>query len=326
MKKLFFIIVLLVSTIAAIPQNKLVTVTLKNGTTLTGNVIQFNPSTKIVLEVGGIETPINMTDVSSVMNVAENHSSINNNTTETVTTPSSDLPNDTIVNITGVNVKFILIKGEKFKFGYDGHHSRSLDSEPVHDVILSPFYISKEYVSRDLCRAVMKNDSLSSFHIMYSKKNMDNTPLQNLQLFKSKTLGRAKDCELPEIEQFMSKLNSLSKANFQIPTEVQWFFCAKLMNKETTTLVTPMWIYSEFVKKVSMSDVYDPKGETVVIRGATTEGGKDDFAQFRLYDRTKPKLSNFEKDFLYYNDYSVTPYPNSTSYPVSPVRLIMSIK
>lgn len=164
-------LVMLTSLTISSQETPTVTVVLKTGTTITGNIKQFDPSSKIVLNVGGFDTTINMSDVSSVSNAAENTNIANDVNSQTVNESAliKGLPKDTVLNICGVDVKFILMSGGNFKYGYDGRGSMSMKSEPVHDVVISPFYVSEEFVTRKLYDAVY-NESRAANASMHQAK------------------------------------------------------------------------------------------------------------------------------------------------------------
>lgn len=202
---LAFALIVTCSLTAFAQESYSVIVVLKSGATIKGNVKQFDPVTKIVLSVGGFDTTINMSDVSSVTNVADAQnleSKEENGDCEA----AWDLPEDTTVNICGVDVKFILMKGGQFKYGYDGWGSRAMESEPVHDVVLSPYYISEEMVSRDLYKAVMKADYPTYISIRYADRNFEDNSLQKCAFFMSEGLERIK--KIPSVEDFMKALQS----------------------------------------------------------------------------------------------------------------------
>ncbi|MDD6228895.1 MAG: hypothetical protein PUA94_07720, partial [Bacteroidales bacterium] len=52
-----------------------VKVTLKNGTVLTGDMVSLDPQSKIVLKIGGVDTPFSMSDVQSIENASDTQTS-----------------------------------------------------------------------------------------------------------------------------------------------------------------------------------------------------------------------------------------------------------
>lgn len=317
----------IISSIAVYSQEQSsVVVVLKNGTTIIGQVKQFEPTTKIVLNVGGFDTTINMSDINSVTSVA---STTDNSMIEGTPTPNMNLPEDTIINICGVDVKFILMKGGKFKYGFDGRGSLSMESEPAHDVVLSPFYISEELVSRDLYNAVMNKIYPTKFTIRYADKKITDESLNNCAFFISEY--RAKIKKIPSVEEFTRTLKASLGNKFDIPTEVQWFYCESHKSKETTKLKTPTLLYCQFALKVSMTEKQDPIGQSVMVKGLTKHDDDDEFELYRLYDRSQVKKTNIVwwkgQEYKIHKKLNSYKYfsPHELTLPC-PIRLVMQIK
>lgn len=326
---ILWIALLIVSSIAAFSQEvSSAVVVLKNGTTLTGMVKQLDPTSKIILNIGGFDTTINMSEVQSVTNVGNMQTSANEDATKAqVLEPALNLPEDTIINICGVNVKFILMKGGKLKYGFDGRGSLSMEREPVHDVVLSPYYISKELVSRDLYKAVMKADYPTEFSIKYADKKTNDESLQSCAFFMSENLTKIK--KIPSVEDFIKALHNSCGEQFDIPTEVQWFYCESRKSRETTRLKTPTLLYCQFALRVSMSDVQDPVGQSIVVKGSTKHDDKDEFDSYRLYDRSQTKRTNISWwDELGWDEfeYKLNNKFGVFTVPLCPIRLVMQIK
>lgn len=300
-----------------------VVVVLKSGTTITGQVKQLDPTEKIVLSIGGIDTTINMSDVASVTPVSNAATTASADASMgDVIAPALGLPEDTVINICGVDVKFILMRGGKFKYGFDGRGSLSMNSEPVHAVELSPFYVSEEFVSRDLYKAVMKSDYTTDFSINYDhRKDLDES-LQQCAFFVSENLWKKKG--IPTVESFLSALQPTYGQKFDLPTEVQWFFFESHKTREAASLKTPNLLYCQFAQQVSMTDVVDPLGLATVVKGSTSHDDKDEFETYRLYDRGKTKRTNVQwVDFL---NFKLTRKTGVLDAPVCPIRLVMSAK
>lgn len=316
---LLLMIVTLVKTYSQ--QQNTVAVVLKIGTTITGQVRQFDPTTKIVINVGGVDTTINMSDVNSVTNVTSSteEKAIN----EETAMPVINLPEGTVINICGVDVKFVLMKGGKFKYGFDGRGSLSMESEPVHDVILSPYYVSEEFVSRDLYKAVMKKVYPSDFPIEYKDKKVNDESLQKCAFFTSENLSKIK--KVPSVEEFMRTLQNSFSNEIDIPTEVQWYYYESKKSREASRLKKPTLLFCEFALKVSMSDLHDPVGQSIVVKGSTKHDDDDEFDSYRLYDRAQTKLTNITAGFRNRN-FFVNKKATTTWSVLCPNRLVMSVK
>ena len=102
----------------------------------------------------------------------------------------------------------VFVEGGTFQMGSDDD---SIDEMPVHQVTLSDYYIGQTEVTQELWQAVMgSNPSYSGFK---GAKNPVNFVSWN------------------ECQDFIRKLNSLTGANFRLPTEAEWEFAARGGNK-----------------------------------------------------------------------------------------------
>ncbi len=103
---------------------------------------------------------------------------------------------------TAPNIEMVSVQGGTFEMG-----SNDYDSEkPIHSVTVSNFFIGKYEVTQAQWRAVMGN-SPSNF------KNCDNCPVEQVSW--------------DDIQQFLSKLNSLSSKRYRLPTEAEWEYAAR---------------------------------------------------------------------------------------------------
>ena len=83
------------------------------------------------------------------------------------------------------------------------------DEKPTHDVTLSSYYIGKTPVTQLLWYVVM--GSYPNISNNYGRG--DNYPVYNVTY--------------TQCEQFIAKLNKLTKKNFRMPTEAEWEFAAR---------------------------------------------------------------------------------------------------
>jgi small nuclear ribonucleoprotein (snRNP)-like protein len=157
MKKILISLFLITSFLLA--QSGVVKVTLKNGTTITGNLVTMNPTGNLVLQVGGQELPIAMSEVTSIDDYQAgigNAKEDKNDKQDSGTLQygnyeildHASYPDSIIVTVGGQELTMILVRGGWFNMGFDGRHSLSMKSEPVHKVNLSSFYISKQYLTK----------------------------------------------------------------------------------------------------------------------------------------------------------------------------------
>ncbi|MDO5489387.1 MAG: SUMF1/EgtB/PvdO family nonheme iron enzyme [Bacteroidaceae bacterium] len=111
-------------------------------------------------------------------------------------------------NVGGAVFKMIKVQAGTFKMGSTTGDS---DEQPVHSVTISKdYYIGETEVTQELWTTVMGNNP--------SKFASDSQfPVENVSW---------NDCQT-----FISKLNSLTGANFRLPTEAEWEYAARGGNK-----------------------------------------------------------------------------------------------
>lgn len=111
-------------------------------------------------------------------------------------------------NVGGVVFNMIKVQAGTFKMGSTTGES---DEQPVHSVTISKdYYIGETEVTQELWTAVMGSNP--SYNTSGSQ-----LPVEKVSW---------NDCQT-----FVSKLNSLTKANFRLPTEAEWEFAARGGNK-----------------------------------------------------------------------------------------------
>lgn len=111
-----------------------------------------------------------------------------------------------LFDVNGIIFKMIKIEGGIFQMGSKNAYD---DEEPVHNVILTDYYIGETVVTQDLWLAVMGNNP-SCF--IGDKKPVDSVSWD--------------DCQC-----FILKLNELTNKNFRLPTEAEWEYAARGGNK-----------------------------------------------------------------------------------------------
>ena len=141
-RTIFSLLAALLLCLAASGQSKVVHVTLKNGTTLSGYLKEIDPASHLVVDIAGIDTRIEMDKVASVQ--AEELAM----TPLTVPEDDSfseelDVPDSFTLRIGETEVEMVLIRGGDFLMGFDGRYSMDYRSEPIHPVRLNSFYVSK---------------------------------------------------------------------------------------------------------------------------------------------------------------------------------------
>ena len=137
-------------------QEKMSTVVMKNGVTVTGTIKEFDPSTHITLVVAGVDVRIDMSDITSIGEAPSRQPGSFNSIMidEAAQTPiinsNEDYPLSYMLEVGPYSVEMVLVTGGVYQMGYDGRGSKRMNSEPVHGVQLSSFYINKSPLNTDL--------------------------------------------------------------------------------------------------------------------------------------------------------------------------------
>lgn len=160
MKKIIMLLMAIMPMIVN-AQNGKVVVTLKNGTTIVGDVKSIDPTDAITIVVAGIETTIKMSDVNKVEEVDTDPSVTLTSTdnqldekTKLIVTDFADYPDSIYLVVGNKSVKMILVRGGDMYMGYNGRHSLSMKSEPVHKVGVTSFYMSEIFVTSEIVSQV----------------------------------------------------------------------------------------------------------------------------------------------------------------------------
>lgn len=166
MKSLYIIFIMLFCSLFAFAQVSQVKVKMKNGSTFSGQLKEFKPTEHIIIVFSGIETKIPMTEVETVEEETANNSSVADKKTELdflyghyVITDNKDYPETINISIGGENMEFRLVRGGSFIMGYDDRHSLAMESEPIHRVNLSSFYISTNLITNEQANLLLNKES-----------------------------------------------------------------------------------------------------------------------------------------------------------------------
>ena len=182
MKKLLLIALLMFVCSQIQAQTKQVKITMKNGVTVKGDLKELNPTSHAIIVIAGIESKIQMGDVESIeelssSSIGGNKESIDGIDTKQygdyIITDDSQYPESFTMDIDGQQFTMMLVRGGVFNMGYNGRHSVSMKSEPVHKVTLSSYYVSKECVNRRLAMQLIggNNTKLDKLDDYYKTKD-----------------------------------------------------------------------------------------------------------------------------------------------------------
>lgn len=216
----FIVLFMLAFSVLTYAQQPKVKVTLKTGTTISGELKSLNPTTDIVLVIAGHETTIPMEKVANVETLDQENPKGNASETvklKTVTrtsdissilgyqklveTESIDLPEKFVFNVGGAPIEMVLVKGGLMNMGFDGSHSISMNSEPVHKVSVSSFYISS---------CALTCDQICNLGVKY--KNKDSQP--------------AKISSWQQAKLVVMKISEDTGKLYRLPTEAEWEYAA----------------------------------------------------------------------------------------------------
>lgn len=207
MKELCLIFILTLLSLSTYAQTNQPTnnvlVKLKNGISISGVLVSMDPEKSIVLQIGGHNQTLMINQIESINNLDQSNDkleSINKSKLLYGKYTISDKANyqDSItLNIEGYNLTFYLVRGGNFNMGYDDRHSWAMKSEPVHNVTLSSFYISKNLLPNNLVRKIL------------GKKLADK---EKPYYFKSGD----------EAIDVVSQIAVKTKRKFRLPTEAEW--------------------------------------------------------------------------------------------------------
>lgn len=161
MKRTICLLLVMLSFSLCFAQQKIARVTLKSGVTITGTVIELNPTSHLVIQVAGVNSRIEMGDVASIEDIASETTETNTNPTKVsnagpVVLDQGSYPASYILKVGPYDIEMVLVRGALFDMGYDGKGSLKKNSEPVHKVQLSSYYINKTPLSKDLVAYLKK--------------------------------------------------------------------------------------------------------------------------------------------------------------------------
>jgi len=179
----------------------------------------------------------------------------------------NNYPESYTLTIGDQSIQMVFVEGGTFDMGFDGHHSLKMESEPIHSVTVTPFYISYSCVSQKTLSALMsykeeKNDSMA-FVFWEAADNAT------------------------------KKVADITGLNYRLPTEAEWE-CAATITRFRDNISFDQSVNEwckDFFASFDNRSVTDPegpvKGRVHVIRHFEVDNG--------IFDRSIPKLLSIPK-------------------------------
>lgn len=126
----------------------------------------------------------------------------------------------TSYTVNGVSFKMVTVRGGTFTMGATPEQENPTNDElTTHQVTLSPYYIGETEVTQELWQTVMGN------------KPTDDTEKQWSPSYGLGAKHPAYFISWNDVQEFITKLNSLTGKTFRLPTEAEWEFAARGGNK-----------------------------------------------------------------------------------------------
>jgi hypothetical protein len=227
---------------------------MKNGTSITGTYKELDPISHITIVMANHDVVIPMSEILEIEELAKSSDSDddkhrNENAFSlkygqySITDNDSQYPDSINVTIGGQKITMLLVRGGTFNMGYNGWHSRSYNSEPVHRVTLSSFYVSENYIN------------MSAYIGIYNNKSDAN-------------ISKKKDYAKPfnkwnDINDFMIRVGK----PYRVITEAEWEYVsllplASVIFNEKNNTRSSEWC-SDYFGEYDSNDQINPQGASI---------------------------------------------------------------
>ena len=236
-------------------------VTLKSGVTITGDLKELVTTDHITLIIGGVESIISMDEVSSIEQMNSINSEIQGGKPHKLVygqyqiTDTKQYPDSFVLNIGDQKITMLLVRGGWFNMGYDDRHSWSWGSEPVHRVLLSSFYVSKQLLNRRVVDYIQQ-------------KKKPNTSIKPFGTYSRKVA-----------ETIINQLASETKLPYRLITEAEWEYFAIMPFAESifSSQYIVEWCsdyYGDYLEKEQINPQGPSSGNTYVVRSYSPDNKK----------------------------------------------------